>query len=239
VAVCPSGAHALPDGEHLFDRSLCTGCGRCADECCAEALVMSGKKMTVDEVMAAIERDRPFYETSGGGVTFSGGEPLLQKAFLLAVLQACKAAGLHTAVETAGHVPWENLLEILPFTDLFLYDLKAMDSGLHRRMTGTDNTRILKNLHRLSAHGASIIVRIPVVPGVSDSEENMKSTADFVQPLRGIVRVDLIPFHRMAEEKYSSLELAFGAAGMAMPDRAAMEHWAQVFRDRKIEVNVS
>ena len=239
VPLCPTGAHTLQTGRHRFDRSLCTACGRCAEECCAEALVLTGKSMTVDEVMAWVERDRPFYETSGGGVTFSGGEPLLQKTFLVAALKACKSAGLHTAVETAGHVLWESLSEILTLTDLFLYDLKVMDNNLHHRMTGVNNTRILKNLRRLSAHGASVIARIPIVPGVNDNEENMKATADFLQSMRGIVRVDLIPFHRMAEEKYASLDLPFGAAGMTMPDRAAMERWAKVFRERKIEVSVS
>jgi pyruvate formate lyase activating enzyme len=146
ILVCPTGAHRLQGEQQVFERARCIRCGKCAESCCSGALVLTGKTMTVDAVMAEIEKDRPFYGKSGGGVTFSGGEPVLQAGFLSGMLKACKSRGLHTVVETAGNVPWSSLLGIAAYTDLFLYDLKAMDACTHIRTTGAGNKRILDNL---------------------------------------------------------------------------------------------
>ncbi len=239
LAVCPTGAHHVVDGRREFVRTLCIGCGRCAEECCTEALVLTGRRMTVAEVMDGLRRDRTFYETSGGGVTFSGGEPLLQPGFLLALLRTCRAEGLHTAVETAGDVPWERLQDTLPFVGLYLYDVKVLDDAVHRQKTGVGNARILQNLTRLAAAGAAVVVRIPVIPGTNDNTGNMEAMADFVLALPGTPRVDLIPFHRMASEKYESLGLVYGAETLTMPDTMEMDRWAGIFRSRGIEVGVS
>ncbi len=141
--ICPVGAHCMIDGERVFLRELCRNCGKCAEICYADALVLAGKWLTAREVMDEVEKDKPFYENSDGGVTISGGEPLLQADFARALLEECKKEGLHTVVDTAGNVPWEAFEKVLPFTDLFLYDLKAADEEFHRQVTGAGNARIL------------------------------------------------------------------------------------------------
>ena len=227
------------DGKRVFTRDLCLHCGKCAEVCCAEALVLSGREISVDEVMAEIEKDRPFYENSGGGVTFSGGEPLLQKDFLLATLKACVEAGLHTVVETAGNVPWESLMAIVPYTSLFLYDLKVMDDSLHRRATGTGNARILDNLRKLSDRGAPVRIRIPVIPGVNNTSENMTAVWNTVKEMSNVERVELIPFHQMARDKYESLDLVYDIEDIPVIDKTKLDEWAAFFTARGITAIVT
>ncbi|MBP7402869.1 MAG: glycyl-radical enzyme activating protein [Clostridia bacterium] len=239
AAVCGADACRMEGGLHVYDRTRCIACGRCAKVCPTEAMVRTGRRMDVDEVTREVLRDRAFYDASGGGVTFSGGEPLAQPVFLHALLHAFREEGLHTAVETAGDVQWEDIERILPLTDLFLYDMKCVDDGLHRRLTGGGNARILENLRRLAASGTHPEIRIPVVPGCNDNDAETAAMAELAAALGPGVRVGLLPFHRMAAEKYDSLGLAYGMADTPMPDRERMDRIAAVFSARGVEVYVS
>ena len=180
----------------------CDACGKCTLPCPADARRIAGKEQSVSQIMETVLRDRPYYGTEGG-VTFSGGECMLQIDALEALLTECHAHGIQTAVDTAGHVPWESFERILPVTDLFLYDVKCADGALHRRVTGVDNRRILENLARLSSR-ARVLVRIPVIPTVNATEAEMRAIAALLAPLP-LVGVELLPYHRMGEAKYEAI----------------------------------
>ncbi|WED24855.1 glycyl-radical enzyme activating protein [Vibrio sp. JC009] len=218
IDVCPyPGILIFPEsgteGHKLaeIDRNECTDCLACADECPSEAIKQWGKIMSVEECMKAIMQDKGFYDRSGGGVTVSGGEPLLQSDFVLELFQACKQAGIHTCLESSFFSNWNRIEKLLPYTDLIISDIKLMDSELHKKYTGVDNHKILKNLKQLSATGKEIILRIPVIPTINDNPENIKATADFIQnEMSGNVRtLQLLSFMRLGEEKYESLGIPY------------------------------
>lgn len=181
----------------------CTLCGRCPFYCPADARKVCGKEYTADEVFEEIIKDKAYYDYSGGGVTFSGGECMLQIGFLQELLQKCKAAGIHTAVDTAGAVPFDAFAQILPYTDLFLYDIKLMDEEKHQKYIGAPNDRILANLERLFEQGAKVWVRVPVIGGVNDTAGEMQKIKDFLQ--NRAEKVELLPYHAMGENKYPAL----------------------------------
>ncbi|NLX70846.1 MAG: glycyl-radical enzyme activating protein [Clostridiales bacterium] len=234
--ICPVGAHCMIDGERVFLRELCRNCGKCAEICYADALVLAGKWLTAREVMDEVEKDKPFYENSDGGVTISGGEPLLQADFARALLEECKKEGLHTVVDTAGNVPWEAFEKVLPFTDLFLYDLKAADEEFHRQVTGAGNARILDNLKKLANSDKNIWIRIPIIPGVNDKVEEMEKLLMIIKELKQIEYVELLPFHRLGEGKYTSLDMENLAKGYEPPRDDLMNRLAKVFIDKGIRV---
>lgn len=205
VEACDRGAVTSDQGAVVTSRERCTSCGACVEVCYAGARELVGRQMTVADVMAEIERDRPFYDQSGGGVTFSGGEPLSQPAFLRDLLEACKDMGLHTVLDTCGFAGWEVLDGLRAYVDLFLYDLKLMDDGRHREITGVSNEPILRNLSRLSREGHRIILRVPIIPGVNDDEANLRQIARFAAALSSLRRVDLLPYHRIGRDKYQRL----------------------------------
>ncbi len=197
----------------LFYENKCTGCGRCKDltvddknfTCFNDAKEICGKEYTAEEILKEVLKDKPFYETSGGGVTFSGGECMLQIDFLAEILKKCKENGIHTAVDTAGHIPWEKFEKIIPYTDLFLYDIKVMNSDMHKKCTGVDNAMILENLAKLLKSEACVWVRIPIVPGVNDTEAEMKIIKAFFDANGYPEKVELLPYHAMGEHKYAAL----------------------------------
>jgi pyruvate formate lyase activating enzyme len=234
--VCPHGAVQQQDEQLYTDRQKCQVCGECMRACYADGRQIVGRRYTVDEVMAIIERDRAFYTQSGGGVTFTGGEPLQQIAFLKALLQAAKAGGLHTAVDTCGYATWEKLLSITPWVDLFLYDLKLIDDARHRRYTGVSNRRILQNLRRLCAMGKQVIVRIPVIPGVNDDPQNLVAAGQFLSSLPGLQRVDLLAYHPSAEQKYDRLGKPYPLAGLTSPSQECMQDIATLFNQAGLQV---
>ncbi len=202
---CPQHAHYLDDnGIHHIDRSLCDGCFICTDNCFAEALVAVGQEITVEELIKSLMTDAPYYKESDGGITFSGGECMTQIEFLYESLKASKENGLHTAVDTAGNLPWRYFEKIMPYTDLFLYDLKAADSKIHKEMTGSENTFILDNLRKLSDLNKRIFVRIPFIPGKNDEE--LMGIAKVLKNVK-VEKVELMPFHRLGEGKYKALDL--------------------------------
>jgi pyruvate formate lyase activating enzyme len=229
VRVCPEGAQELgPDGR-VYNRDLCVTCGACVEVCYPEGLQMTGKEMSVDAVVAEVLQDRPFYESSKGGVTLSGGEPMLQYEFTLAVLARCKAEGLHTAVETTTLTRWEHIQEAMEVTDLFMVDIKHMDPVRHKEATGVSNDLILENIRKLSATGKPIIFRVPVVPTVNDTPEEIGAIANFVRGLMADradggagLSLELLPFHRLASDKYRSLGMDYRAVDLQTPPKEQM-----------------
>lgn len=234
--VCPHGALQRAAGQWTVDRALCDACGRCAEVCYAEALQIVGREYSPVEVMAAIERDRAFFDQSGGGVTFTGGEPLAQFEFLLTLLQACKRAGLHTALDTCGYADWEQFQRLLPWVDLVLYDLKYMDDTGHRQITGVSNQRILSNLQKLCAAGKPVWLRMPLIPGINDDPANLDATAAFAAALPGRPPLYLLPFHNSAEAKYAGLGLAYELPGIVAPTQAQMQAAAERFTRAGLKV---
>jgi pyruvate formate lyase activating enzyme len=218
VLICPQGAQHLVDGQRIYERDRCEVCGQCVDQCFANGLTLVGRRVTVEDIMAEVLPDRPFYHNSGGGVTLSGGEPVLQTAFVHDLLVRCQAEGLHTALETAGHYPWTRLEHLLPHVDLVMMDLKHMDPDRHRAATGASNAQILANARALAASGTPVIFRVPVIPTVNDSPAAIRTIAGFVRELadrRGApLRLELLPFHRLAENKYTSLGLTYKARAL-------------------------
>ncbi len=207
VSICATHAHEIVNGEKVYHREFCSLCGKCVEECFAGALVMAGKSMGVDEVMEEILGDRAYYKRSKGGVTFSGGEPVLQKDFLLALLRRCKECDIHTAVETAGNYKWAYLEEVLPYIDLIMYDLKVFDPELHLRYIGKGLNQICDNLLKLSASQRPIIVRTPVIGGVNDTEEEISNIASFIKDIEGLLYYELLPHHNLGNSKRKSLGL--------------------------------
>ncbi len=179
-----------------YSSEICDLCGKCTEVCPLSARKIYGTEMTAEEILEIILRDKAFYETSGGGVTFSGGECMLQADFLAGLLKKCKENSIHTAVDTAGNVPRESFIKVLPYTDIFLYDIKTADPALHKKYTGSGNRLILENLKFLSDSGAKITVRVPVIGGVNDSESEIKSIAEILKPLN-IFKTELLPYHDM------------------------------------------
>ena len=217
VGVCPTHARKIENGVRVLNRDLCDACGLCIDACFAGAMEITGHTASVDEVMREIAQDRAFYISSGGGVTLSGGEPVLQSDFALAILQACKASGIQTAIETAGNYPWSMLAPLLPHIDLVMMDLKQMDSAKHRWATKVPNERILETARQLALTDLPILFRIPVIPTVNDQPDEVRATANFVHSLVELrarttlypapITLELLPFHKLAGDKYRSLDM--------------------------------
>jgi pyruvate formate lyase activating enzyme len=225
---CPHHAISLSDEEMTADPDLCQGCFDCARACPAEAREIVGRTMTVAEVMAEIRKDIPFYDESGGGVTFSGGEPLMQPAFLIGLLDACGELELHRAVDTCGHAGKATLLEVADRTDLFLYDLKHMDPQVHEKYTGVSNERILENLKALSCRDVRIRIRYPLIPGVNDDRRNLEAMGSFLQRLHRVLDIDILPYHDVAGTKYQRFGYTYRMGSVPVPDPAHFEEVAQL-----------
>jgi pyruvate formate lyase activating enzyme len=243
ILACEHGAIALEDGVPAFRRELCAACGRCVDTCYAGARLLVGQQMSVEKVVEEALRDRAFYANSGGGATLSGGEPLIQREFAVALLGALREAGIHTALETAANVPWQAIQDALPVTDLFLVDLKLIDPEQHLRVTSVSNNRILANVRRLALSGKPITFRVPVVPTVNDTPEEISAIAAYVAALNADATpaqpfsLELLPFHRLASDKYRSLGLDNPAAGLSPPPRERMKELAEIARERGIDAS--
>jgi len=226
AAVCRGAAHRFDaEGAHTLDRRQCQVCGRCAAICPARALQIAGREWTVREVIAEAERDEFYYRHSGGGVTLSGGEPLSQPAFALALLSACRDREWHTAIETCGEAPWTTLNRFVPLVSLFLYDFKESDPERHRRFTGVDNRRILANLERLNDAGAVISLRCPIIPGRNDRPDHFAAIAALAERLPAIRDVRLLPFHPLAASKLARLGRPNPFEELSFPPQAAVSAW--------------
>lgn len=240
VAACPVGAHALEAGRrHWLDRARCTRCGACAAACPARALEMVGKERAAGDVMAVVLRDRLFYAESGGGLTLSGGEPLQQPAFAKALLAAARSEGLHTAVETSGLAGWKDCQAILPFTDLFLFDIKETDPARHLACTGVPLEPVLENLRRLSESGARLVLRLPWIPGFNAREDHVAAVVKLAAGLRGLAGVDLLPYHRLGDGKRGQLGLEEQEAASEVPDEKAVAGWKAMFAEKGLNVRTA
>ena len=230
VEACPEDAIQLGADGPITDRTRCERCGICVDACFSGARELAGREFTVTQVMAEIERDRPFYDESGGGATFSGGEPLLQTEFLLELLRSCRAQEIHTALDTCGYAPWSALDRVRPYVDLFLYDIKTMDDGQHRALTGASNRLILENLRALSELGHSINLRVPVIPGINDGADNIRAIGALAAHLPSIDRVELLPYHRIGAEKYGRIARPYPLPDVPPPSQERMAEVSQILQ---------
>lgn len=239
MEVCPQGAWQVSaSGRRVYYPERCDLCGRCVEACYAEALVMYGREVTVEDVMAEVRKDAAFYERSGGGVTLSGGEPLMQADFTAALLRQCKAEGFHTALDTCGHAAWEAVEKALPHVDLVLYDVKYVDPDRHREQTGASNRRILANLRKLSRRGVPVEVRMLIIPTVNDSPDDIEAAADFLAPLENITAVRLLAYHRLAGSKYERLGRENTMPDVGPPGREQLERIAARIASRGLKVIV-
>lgn len=225
-AWCHNPESQSKNSEMLFYEDKCTGCGQCAEtaetdffECPNGAKEICGKDVNVDYVAELVLQDTVFYKNSGGGVTFSGGECMLQIDFLFELLKRCKENGIHTAVDTAGNVPWEYFDRILKYTDLFLYDIKLFDSVKHKLYTGVDNKLILTNLKNLFEAKANVCIRIPIIVGVNDSIDNMRQIKSFLGAYKPL-KIELLPYHKLGLHKYDALYME--KHEFAIPDEHIM-----------------
>ncbi len=235
---CPRGAISLGEDGCATDPGLCQLCGDCAASCPADAREVVGRTLSVAEVLEEVVKDTPFYDESGGGVTFSGGEPLMQPAFLAEILDACGRLDIHRTVDTCGHVATATLLEIARRTELFLYDLKHMDREIHRKYTGVGNERILENLKALSSRGAAVRVRFPVIPGINDDRINLERAAVFLRSLPRPCAIDLLPHHDVAISKYGRFGYQDRLGRLPAPDPARLREIAATLRGHGLDVTL-
>jgi len=209
VEVCPE--KAITETRWSINREICTRCGKCAEVCPSGARKIIGKKMTIEDVLEEVKKDKVFYKNSGGGITLSGGEPLMQTLFSQELLRRCKKDNIHTAIETSGYASWFNFNKVLPFIDLIFYDIKHIDPLKHKEYTGKSNILILENLKKIvKKDNVNIVIRIPLIPGYNDAEEHIISVAKFLRGLKYIKKIELLPYHRLGEAKYNRIGREYG-----------------------------
>ena len=235
VAACTKNAITFEDEEIKIDRRLCDNCGDCVEACTYGARDFYGKAMTVGDVFKQVERDLQYYISSNGGVTVSGGEPLMQADFTRALLKKCQIEGIHTCIETCGMATEAKLNKVLPFVSLFLYDLKHMDSLTHKKLTGSPNESILRNLKLVADNGAALIIRIPLIPTCNDSTENLTAIADIVASLNRSVGVEVMPYHNYGVNKYEMLDRPYHLKDLERPSEEKLSETADIFKSRGIE----
>lgn len=235
--ICPHGAAKLDGDKAVLDTRLCDSCGICCETCYSGALELAGSEMSVEEIVEKVSRDSAYFESSGGGVTLSGGEPLSQPDFSYQLLSAFKEKGIHTAVETTGFCPWSSLLRIAPVTDLFLYDVKSVDDETHRRYTGVSNRRIIDNLGKLCGRGNRVQVRVPCIPGVNDSEEQIEELAAVVAGAGGS-SIALLPYNNAASAKYAWIGRPYSLEGLQRRETDYMENLGAICREAGLDVEI-
>ncbi len=227
-------AHQFVNGVHTIDRSKCTHCGKCVEVCSHKALTLYGKEITVEELMPALLEDELFYRASGGGVTLSGGEPMLQADFAMELLKALRDKNIHTALDTCGFASPEDYRRVLPYTCQFLFDVKAIQADVHKRLTGQPNQMILENLRMLSDNGANIEVRVPYIPGMNDGE--MAAIADFLASCKQIKAVKILGYHDLAKDKYQAVNMDYPGKEIIVPSPMEKETVEELFRSRQLNV---
>jgi len=235
--VCPAGVALSVSEGGFVDRALCRGCGKCADFCAAGARKRMGKEYTVGEVLEAVKKDMVFYRRSGGGVTFSGGEPMAQPVFLFRLASRCKELGMDLALETCGYFDWEKVQKIIKMMDQIFIDLKHMDPGAHKRYTGVDNELIMDNAKKISASKIPMVVRVPVIPGINDTKENIRETADFVRTnLPSCLGIELLPYHSLGEDKYRALGRSYRLKNLKAPPEEKIHSLKGIISEAKVSV---
>lgn len=237
VPVCPVGIHSISkDGEHIIDRSIdCLGCGKCVEACLYSALTIAGQQCTISELLDYVEEDRAFYDQSGGGVTLGGGEVTSQPEAATNLLMACKQVGINTAIETCGYAKKENLLKIAEFVDMFLFDMKHIDPDRHFELTGVRNEMILENLEELLHRRYNVKIRMPMLKGINDSEDEIRRVIEFLMPYReykNFKGIDLLPYHKLGVNKYNQLGMDYpieGDPSLGDEDLDRIEGWIKEY----------
>jgi pyruvate formate lyase activating enzyme len=230
------GEDKLPHIEHR----RCTGCGTCASVCTYKAIVLYGKPMNTDEIYNAVSGDKMFYEASGGGVTVSGGEALLQPQLVCDLFKKCREAGIHTCIETSGYASMSSLKQVIPYTDYILFDLKMMNSEKHLRYTGHPNNVILDNAKIVASSSVETLFRMPLIPGVNDDLQNISETSEFLCELGNkFQRIELMPYHLLGKGKYDSLGKPHGLPEIRSPESEQVESVKKVFEDKGIRCSIS
>lgn len=243
---CPSGAISLDEKNgYMIDREKCCHCGACAESCPSGSKVIKGQQMTVQQVVRTVEREYAFYKNSGGGVTMGGGEILMQAQFVYEVLQACKEKGISTAIETCGYGNWEALSKILTVTDTIQMDLKSADDKRHREITGVSNELILENIRKTDAAmetpeyvGKTFIIRMPIIPGMNDTEKDARTAAAFLAELKHCSWVEMLPFHNFGEGKYSKLDKAYEFAHIPNSTQEMLEPLRDILAGCGLEIRI-
>jgi len=238
VESCPEQALRLESEGVVPSGSPCTTCFTCTEICPSEAREKVGRKLTASELLSEIQKDIPFYDTSGGGVTFSGGEPLLQAEFLIELLKLCGAEQIHRAVDTSGYASYETLMAVAGHSDLFLYDLKMMDPAKHEKFTGVSNRLILDNLMRLARERIDLIIRIPLIPGVNDDVENLERTGSFLKRLPDGAKVHILPYHDFQRAKYTRFGMPYSNDHLPLPTRDMLSNAKKHLESFGLEVAI-
>jgi pyruvate formate lyase activating enzyme len=238
VEVCKEQAISLAENGPVTNAAECTVCGECVSACLNNAREIIGQEMTVSQVVSEIKKDAIFYDQSGGGATFSGGEPLMQGEFLLALLKQCRNQGIHTVVDTTCHAELQIIQQVARHTDLFLCDLKHMDGTVHKDFTGVENDLILYNIRWLSNAGKRITIRIPIVPGFNDDRSNIEMTAEFVRSLGNVTRIDVLPYNSGGKEKSARLTTEFDLMESEVPTDEDMTVIADILNSYGFEVKI-
>ena len=228
MKVCDKGAHITVNGKHEVDWTKCEACGKCVEECYAGALELAGREATVEEVMEEVLKDKVFYENSKGGLTISGGEPLMQPGFTGEMFRRAKENGIHTALDTSGYASWDVIEDVMEHVDLVLYDIKQMDSERHIEYTGVRNELIIENLKKIDTKGKPIWVRIPTIPGLNDDEDNFRKIGELLSGLKHLERVDVLRYHKLAESKYEHTGKNYMLKGMDTPEKDDVEHLKEI-----------
>lgn len=240
IKICPTNSLYMEEDKLNLNKDLCTYCGDCERICIQEAIEVVGKDMTDDEVIIEVEKDKVFYDVTGGGVTFSGGEPFYQPKFLEALVRKAKEKSLHVTVDTSGMTLWENIESVLDYVDLYLYDLKMIDSEKHKKYIGSNNKIILENLKRLDKEldkrEGSINLRLIMLKGINDSEEDIDLILDFISDLNNISQINLLEYHTMGREKYSRLDLEYEMSGDEKPDDYRLQSIKESFEKNNYQV---
>lgn len=232
INACPKGLHSFSsNGDHLIDRKGCISCGNCINACIG-ALEMCGREMTVSEILAEVMKDKSFYDHSGGGMTVSGGDPMMHPAFTLALIKAAKEKGLHTCIETSGLARWKDLEALLPYTDLFLWDVKETDSVRHREFTGAGNEQILDNLRRLDAAGGKTILRCPLIPGCNVRGEHLAAIAALANELKNVIRIDVEPYHPLGKSKSEAIGETYALGDLSFPPEKDVKAWITAIAEK-------
>ena len=235
-ALCPQSAHTFEDA-HRINRDKCVSCGACADGCGYNALELAGKEMSVQEVMTEVLKDKVFYDNSGGGLTLSGGEPLMQFDFSYEVLKQAKQNGIHTCIETCGFAKTEDILKVAEFTDVFLYDWKLTNDELHKEYTGVSNRKIFDNLKAIDAVGSKIVLRCPIIPNVNDTEEHFLGIANVANSLKNILSIDVEPYHSLGSSKYKKIGQSEAEQSFKTPNNQQVKEWImQIQKHAKVVV---
>jgi choline TMA-lyase-activating enzyme len=237
VSVCPAGIHTISkELKHEVMHNIdCIGCRKCEDVCNESAISIVGQVKTVSELMEIIEEDSPFYDVSGGGVTLGGGEVLMQPEFAANLLMACKQEGINTAIETCGHAKLESILQVAEFTDLFLFDIKHIDAERHYKLTGVHNERILKNLKELLRLRYNVKVRMPLLKGINDNQDEIRRVIEFLMPFRDYKNfkgIDLLPYHKLGVNKYTQLGMDYpidGDPSLSSDELDIIERWIKKY----------